>query len=151
MPNGNVAAICKITSNVVKICQRHVAQNPILYNHRIGSNSTSSPHIMGLFTKDEDVPKLPPNKSKRKECWDARDKFFDCLVQNKIDDSLDPKQQQNVSSNCGALLKDFENSCVASWVKHFQDKRTNDLKRERYIAKLQAEGAQPLPFKLDRK
>ncbi|ODV79595.1 putative cytochrome c oxidase subunit Vib [Suhomyces tanzawaensis NRRL Y-17324] len=104
---------------------------------------------MGFFSQNEDVPKLPPNKSKRKECWESRDQFFECLTKNKIDNSLDPKEQQNVESNCGKLRKEFEGKCVASWVKHFQDKRFNDLTRARYIEKLEAEGAQQLPFKLD--
>lgn len=104
---------------------------------------------MGLFSKSEEVPKLPPNKSKRQECWAARDAFFECLTTNKIDNSLDPKNKSVVDSQCGKLLKDFEGKCVASWVKHFQDKRYNDLMRARYIEKLEAEGAEPLPFKLD--
>lgn len=102
---------------------------------------------MGFFSND-DVPKAPPNKSKRKECWDARDSFFECLTQNKIDNSLDPKEEANVLKNCGTLRTDFQNKCVASWFKYFQEKRFNDLIRQRYIDKLEADGAQPLPFKL---
>lgn len=104
---------------------------------------------MGLFGKSEEVPKLPPNKSKRRECWNSRDLFFDCLTENKIDNSLDPKNKAEVTSKCGPLLNDFEKNCVASWVKHFQDKRFNDLTRQRYIDKLEAQGATQLPFKLD--
>lgn len=104
---------------------------------------------MGFFSKEDEVPKLPPNKTKRKECWDARDRFFECLTANNIDNSTDPKEKGRVELSCGGLLKEFEGACVASWVKHFQDKRYNDLVRNRYIAKLQLEGAQELPFKLD--
>ncbi|KAK6455373.1 putative cytochrome c oxidase subunit Vib [Scheffersomyces xylosifermentans] len=104
---------------------------------------------MGFFSRTEEAPKAPPNKAKRKECWDARDKFFDCLLTNNIDNSLDPKELDNVKSKCGALKNDFEGKCVATWVKYFQEKRYNDLTRQRYIEKLESEGAQPLPFKLD--
>lgn len=105
---------------------------------------------MGFFSKEDKVVD-PPNKTKRKICWDARDKFFDCLAKNNIDNSLDTKEKSNVETNCGSERKQFENDCVASWYKYFQEKRYNDLRREKYILQLQAEGAQPLPFKLDRK
>lgn len=106
---------------------------------------------MGLFTKEEtQTPDLPPNKIKRKICWDARDKFFECLTANNIDNSVDPKEEQHVASKCGDLREDFRNKCVASWFQYFQEKRFNDLTRQRYISKLEAEGAKPLPFKLSK-
>lgn len=104
---------------------------------------------MGLFTKDDDIVKLPPNKSKRAECWESRDVFFSCLAQKGIDNSLSANQVEKVRKVCGNELKSFENNCVASWVKYFQEKRFNDLTRSRYIAKLESEGAKPLPFQLD--
>lgn len=103
---------------------------------------------MGFFSKDE--PQKPPNKSKRLECWDSRDKFFECLTKHNIDNSVDPKEKDNVEKNCGAERSEFKNKCVASWFKYFQEKRFSDLTRERYIQKLKDEGAQELPFKLER-
>lgn len=105
---------------------------------------------MGFFSKDEKIVD-PPNKIKRKICWDARDKFFECLAKNNIDNSLDPNQSANVESNCGKLRAQFKNDCVDSWYKYFQEKRYNDIRRQKYIDQLEAEGAKPLPFKLDRK
>lgn len=105
---------------------------------------------MGLFSKEEKVVD-PPNKAKRKVCWDSRDRFFGCLAANNIDNSLDPKEKANVESNCGEERAQFEKDCVASWYKYFQEKRYNDIRRQKYILQLEAEGAQPLPFKLDRK
>lgn len=105
---------------------------------------------MGLFSKEEAVVD-PPNKTKRKICWDSRDKFFECLEKNKILNSLDPKKTEEVESNCGSERAQFQSNCVASWYKYFQEKRYNDIKRQMYIKQLEAEGAQPLPFKLDRK
>lgn len=103
---------------------------------------------MGFFSSSEDTVKVPPNKSKRLECWGARDTFFQCLTTNDIDNSLDPKEQSKVEQQCGKERTDFKNKCVASWFTYFQEKRYNDLLREKYIKKLQDEGAQELPFKL---
>lgn len=105
---------------------------------------------MGLFSKEDQVVD-PPNKMKRKVCWDSRDRFFDCLVKNNIDNSLDPKVKDSVESNCGPERLVFQDNCVGSWYKYFQEKRYNDIKREKYIQQLEAEGAQPLPFTLSRK
>lgn len=105
---------------------------------------------MGLFSSTKEEVSLPPNKTKRKECWDARDTFFECLATNNIDNSLDPKEKSNVNSKCGSSRDEFKSKCVASWFQYFQEKRYNDLTRARYIAKLEAEGAQPLPFKLSK-
>lgn len=102
---------------------------------------------MGLFSKSETV-QHPPSKSMRLECWASRDAFFECLTKNNIDNSLDPKENENVEKNCGELRKEFKDKCVQSWYKYFQEKRYNDLLRLRYIEKLEAEGAQPLPIKL---
>ncbi|KAK6461289.1 putative cytochrome c oxidase subunit Vib [Scheffersomyces coipomensis] len=105
---------------------------------------------MGFFTKsEEETTSVPPNKAKRQVCWDSRDKFFACLTENKIDNSLDAKILSKVDKQCGDLKVEFENNCVKSWVKYFQEKRFNDLVRQRYIEKLEAEGAKPLPIKLE--
>lgn len=105
---------------------------------------------MGFFSKEEKVVD-PPNKAKRRVCWDSRDKFFECLTKNNIQNSLDPKEADNVESNCGSERAVFQDNCVTSWYKYFQEKRYNDIKRQMYIDKLEAEGAQPLPFKLSGK
>ena len=81
---------------------------------------------MGFFSKGEPVVD-PPNKTKRKVCWDSRDKFFDCLAKNKIENSLDPKLNEQVESSCGGERVEFQDNCVASWFKYFQEKRYNDI------------------------
>lgn len=103
---------------------------------------------MGFFSKEEKT-EMPPNKSARKICWDSRDAFFECLTKNNIDNSLDPKEESKVALQCGKLRLDFKNKCVASWFEYFQQKRFQDIRRDRYIKQLEAEGAQPLPFKLE--
>ncbi|CAI5756219.1 unnamed protein product [Candida verbasci] len=102
-----------------------------------------------MFFSNKEKVELAPNKSDRQLCWDSRDRFFECLSANHIDNSLDQKQLKNVESKCGTTKKEFESNCVSSWIKYFQEKRYNDLIRQRYIEKLESEGAQPLPFKID--
>lgn len=75
--------------------------------------------------------------------------IFGCLQKHYIDNSLDSKELKKVDRECGKEKKEFEQNCASSWVKYFQEKRYNDLVRERYIAKLESEGAQPLPFKIE--
>lgn len=107
---------------------------------------------MGLFSTqqqqdDENTPKLPPPRAERKLCWDKRDQFFKCLEVNNINDSL--KELDSVKKNCSIEKQQFESSCVKSWITYFQEKRTNDLIRQKYIEKLESEGAKPLTFKLE--
>ncbi|CAK9437615.1 uncharacterized protein LODBEIA_P19930 [Lodderomyces beijingensis] len=92
---------------------------------------------------------VAPDKASRRKCWDSRDRFFQCLNDNHIDNSLDPAELPKVNEKCAALKKQFESDCIDTWVKYFQEKRFNDIVRKRYIAKLESEGAQPLPFKIE--
>ncbi|WLF78628.1 hypothetical protein PVL30_002368 [Lodderomyces elongisporus] len=103
---------------------------------------------MGLFSGSTEVT-VAPDKAQRVKCWDKRDRFFQCLDEHYIDNSLDKKELAKVNDKCGEIKKEFEEDCAASWVKYFQEKRFNDLVRQRYIAKLESEGAQPLPFKIE--
>ncbi|KAL3267295.1 hypothetical protein HHI36_011426 [Cryptolaemus montrouzieri] len=63
---------------------------------------------MNLFT----VGMSFPNKEDRQRCWDARDKYWECL--DKAGDETTP---------CALLRKVYENSCSSQWVKHFDRKR----------------------------
>lgn len=72
-----------------------------------------------------------PTKEERAKCWNARDKYWDCLEKNGSDD------KGNV---CVEFRKVFEHSCSAQWVKHF-DRRRNYLK---FKDKIENEGYEPL-------
>lgn len=103
---------------------------------------------MAIFSKEPEIE--PPNKTQRRECWKARDSFFECLDANNISDSLDPNEKANVESKCGKLRAHFERNCIHSWYDYFQKKRYGDISRKKFIDKLESEGAKPLPFKLSR-
>ncbi|KAK3870498.1 hypothetical protein Pcinc_024289 [Petrolisthes cinctipes] len=52
-----------------------------------------------------------PNKEARYQCWDARDKYWQCLDNGGTEES------------CKELRSGYESLCSASWVKHFDRKR----------------------------
>ncbi|XP_076044268.1 cytochrome c oxidase assembly factor 6 homolog [Oratosquilla oratoria] len=52
-----------------------------------------------------------PNKEARYNCWNARDNFWECLDSGG-----------NVES-CKEERKLYEESCPATWVKHFDRKK----------------------------
>ena len=50
--------------------------------------------------------------NKRRECYKGRDGYYACLEQFGDDES-----------KCVEQRKAFEHACLASWVKHFDDRR----------------------------
>merc|ERR1711970_494688 len=52
-----------------------------------------------------------PNKEARYRCWDARDKFWECL------------DAGGTTESCAELRKIYEDSCPSTWVKHFDRKK----------------------------
>lgn len=71
------------------------------------------------------VEKMFPSKEQRSVCWDARDKYWQCLDKNA------PEHQSTSGvaepAACIQLRKLFLSSCPGQWVKHFDRKRTYDL------------------------
>ncbi|RXG60794.1 cytochrome c oxidase assembly factor 6-like protein [Armadillidium vulgare] len=52
------------------------------------------------------------DKISRKECWDSRDRYWECL------------DLENTSRDqCTELRRLYEISCPSQWVKHFDRKR----------------------------
>ncbi|XP_072946608.1 cytochrome c oxidase assembly factor 6 homolog isoform X2 [Epargyreus clarus] len=78
-----------------------------------------------------------PDKAQRKTCWDARDRYWECLDDENIkDSSLIPKV-------CAELRRAFEKSCPSKWVTHFDRKRDFMVFKE----KMQKEGFEPIKEK----
>lgn len=48
-----------------------------------------------------------PNKEKREGCWNAKDKYWDCLKATKQDYAA-----------CQELRKTYEQFCSQTWVRH---------------------------------
>ena len=54
---------------------------------------------------------LMSGKTVRSRCYEARDKFFQCVDKFQSDDEI--------VKNCLKLKDEFEQSCPPSWVHHF--------------------------------
>lgn len=70
-----------------------------------------------------------PTKENRQVCWDARDKYWQCLDKHAPDHqatsgAVEPKA-------CQQLRKLFNDNCPGQWVKHFDRKRTYDQFKEK--------------------
>src|ERR1700749_3077429 len=55
-----------------------------------------------------------PDRASRVKCWEARDRFFECLDKNNIIDSIE--EDAKARKQCAPELQDFEQQCIASWV-----------------------------------
>jgi cytochrome c oxidase assembly factor 6 len=82
---------------------------------------------MGWFssgTKDDSGPAKTsggafesPSRSNRKQCYAARDAFFECLDKNNVLDSINTKSgREKAHTFCGQLDQEFEKNCAHSWV-----------------------------------
>ncbi|KAF2144693.1 uncharacterized protein K452DRAFT_223063 [Aplosporella prunicola CBS 121167] len=108
---------------------------------------------MGWFSSESPKPAGPkpssdgafeaPDRSRRAQCWEARDAYFRCLDQHNIIDSVTNKD--TAAAQCGKEGQVFEQNCASSWVQYFKKRRIVDYKKEQTLKQLEAEGAQPLP------
>lgn len=83
---------------------------------------------MGLFSKEV---KIDNTRENRKKCWEKRDVFFKCLDDNDI---LKPSEGKKV---CNKEYSEYEQNCVNSWVKYFNEKRIVDYRKEQMLKQQQ--------------
>ncbi|KAH3903120.1 related to Cytochrome c oxidase assembly factor 6 [Saccharomycodes ludwigii] len=95
-----------------------------------------------LSSKPMDDQTKAPSRSSRKQCWDSRDAYFNCLDKIDVIDSLDPRNKSKISSVCGKQEKKFEYDCATSWIKYFKEKRITDLKKEKIMREIAQNGGQ---------
>lgn len=62
-----------------------------------------------------------PNKEQRKICWNARDKYSQCLDQYAP--SYLPTSGEKGPNECEKLRSEMINECPAKWVQHFDQRR----------------------------
>lgn len=60
-----------------------------------------------------------PDRTERKQCWDARDGFYRCLDKNNVVDSLSADGKKIADKQCATEHKAFEDNCASAWVRLF--------------------------------
>ncbi|KAH6873079.1 uncharacterized protein J4E88_001431 [Alternaria novae-zelandiae] len=93
-----------------------------------------------------------PSRSNRKQCYAARDAFFECLDKNNVLDSINTKSgRDKAASFCSSFDQEFEKNCAHSWVEYFKKQRVVNYQREQTIKKIEMQGGEitapqlPLP------
>lgn len=79
--------------------------------------------LFGLFTSEDEKRKeevrtgaRAPDRTERKQCWDARDNYFKCLDKNDVIDSLNGDGKKIAEKQCAQESKAFEQNCASAWV-----------------------------------
>lgn len=79
----------------------------------LGGSDSASSSVSGP-TPSSDGAYIAPDRSQRDRCWEARDKFYACLDNAGIIDSV--KEDAAARKNCASEMAQFEKDCAASWV-----------------------------------
>ncbi|OJJ60995.1 hypothetical protein ASPSYDRAFT_29510 [Aspergillus sydowii CBS 593.65] len=100
---------------------------------------------MGWFSwssdssKASDGGRIAPDRTSRQKCWEGRDRFFSCLDNNDIIDSV--KGDKEARKKCAKEIAEFESACSAAWVKYFKEKRVMEYNRDKTIERIKKEDA----------
>ncbi|KAF1920532.1 cytochrome oxidase c subunit VIb-domain-containing protein [Ampelomyces quisqualis] len=82
-----------------------------------------------------------PSRATRKQCYAARDAFFECLDKNNVLDSINTqKGREKAYTFCGQLNQEFEKNCAHSWVEYFKKQRVVNYQKEQTIKRIESQG-----------
>eukprot|EP00127_Corallochytrium_limacisporum_P000592 Clim_evm7s21 gene=Clim_evmTU7s21 len=82
----------------------------------------------GESTKVRDFTEQPPTKSERQQCYEHRDKYFDCLAESGDD-----------REKCKELRDEALRYCPNSWIRHFEKVRKFEKAKKRLAAEIPTE------------
>ncbi|OTB01983.1 hypothetical protein M426DRAFT_323065 [Hypoxylon sp. CI-4A] len=104
--------------------------------------------LFGLFGSADDKRKeevrtgaRAPDRTERKQCWDARDNFYKCLDKHEVIDSLNGDGKKIAEKHCSSENKAFEENCASAWVTYFKRYRIADYQKKKTFERLEKEGA----------
>ncbi|KAI1102142.1 cytochrome oxidase c subunit VIb-domain-containing protein [Jackrogersella minutella] len=104
--------------------------------------------FFGLFSSPDEQRKnevrtgaRAPDRTERKQCWDARDNFYSCLDKHDVIDSLNGDGKKIAEKQCAKENKAFEENCASAWVTYFKRYRVADYQKKKTIERLEKEGA----------
>jgi cytochrome c oxidase assembly factor 6 len=79
--------------------------------------------LFGLFSSEDDKRKeevrtgaRAPDRTERKQCWEARDGFYKCLDKHDVIDSLTGEGKKKADKHCAQEDKAFQENCATAWV-----------------------------------
>ncbi|KAG0163745.1 hypothetical protein DFQ28_011299, partial [Apophysomyces sp. BC1034] len=75
----------------------------------------------------------PPTREQRRQCWKVRDEYFACLDNLGIIDPTVVEKDPSKAESCLNLKKNYEDTCIASWVEYFNKRRVLDVQQKRYL------------------
>lgn len=81
-------------------------------------------------------------RENRKQCWESRDLYFQCLDGIDVISPLDPKNKDKIKRACQQQEKQFEQDCANSWIRYFKEKRVTDYRNDLINKKIQEEELQ---------
>ncbi|KAI0418958.1 hypothetical protein EKO27_g4255 [Xylaria grammica] len=104
--------------------------------------------FFGLFSSPDDKRKeevrtgaRAPDRSERRQCWDARDNFYRCLDKHEVIDSLTGDGKKTADKHCAQEDRAFQENCANAWVTYFKKYRISDYQKKQTLERLQKEGA----------
>lgn len=102
----------KLDALALRTPAHRILSSSLLVEETMASSSSPSPLVS---SSDTASAPLPPLRSSRAHCWEARDAFFGCLDRNNIVDSI--RDKAGADEKCGMEEKKLRGECVASWVR----------------------------------
>jgi len=84
---------------------------------------------------------VAPDRSERKRCWEARDKYFACLDRHDVIDPVTGEGKAVADKNCAAEDAVFGQDCATAWVAYFKKFRVAEYQKKKTLERLQREGA----------
>ncbi|KAI1640777.1 oxidoreductase-like protein [Biscogniauxia mediterranea] len=104
--------------------------------------------FFGFFASEDEKRKeevrtgaRAPDRTERKQCWDARDSYFRCLDGQNVIDALAPEGRKKAEKHCAPESRVFEQNCAVAWVTYFKKARVADFKKKATLQRLEREGA----------
>lgn len=105
------------------VASAHQRTDPDLHLHQSELYPTTIMGIFGLFSSQEDKRKeevrtgaRAPDRSERRQCWDARDSFYQCLDKHDVIDSLTGDGKKTADKHCAQEDVAFHDNCANAWV-----------------------------------
>ncbi|KAI5917742.1 cytochrome oxidase c subunit VIb-domain-containing protein [Camillea tinctor] len=104
--------------------------------------------FFGFYTSDDEKRKeevrtgaRAPDRTERKQCWDARDSYFRCLDSQNVIDALGPTGRKQAEKHCAAEGRAFDQNCAAAWVTYFKKSRVAEFKKKATLQRIEREQA----------